>query len=460
MTPVGVDNPVLVEATRRYGVADVYPRGGCYVIPGPKSDTEKHGRVIPLETIFKSRVANWEEDLDIKPSDFRHVVDYFLYRDRFCHQPMAKEGTMWATALLCIGDDNTITLKHKFNSKPEGTKINKKWGPGVPIRVAANDPVFKGTLCPLSKHIGIPIRLQRRQPNPKLPGAPGMMNVQLFNPYAATLMVVIDIDDPNWGNFPTPRSPNPWASFETGNVLVAREDRGFVGDFPMILVQWYYTELDPLFGKAQKEGTKAARKQAMKCVTLQNFEAFRQSLDVEWEYIPEEGDVDSKSEQDNSKSEEGNTKTKAVAPVITIASTSKVVAPASGVIDLALKVVTLASMAVDLFKVLTFYKTYRPSKAITSTPKTIASSSEAFAPAFGAATRTSKTIASTSTPARRRKGFIRIMSVRVIRNRVVTVIRAKARASSSKAMASSSKVVVPASGVVASTSKTVAPALT
>jgi hypothetical protein len=109
------------------------------------------------------------------------------------------------------------------------------------------------------------------------------LNPHMFNPYAAVLMVDLDIDSPNWS-----LRMAPWNGFETGTVYAVREDRGFVGDFPSVLVQWFFDYLSSLFESARAQGTRSARENAMNLVTLQNFEYFRQSIETDWEDVTDE----------------------------------------------------------------------------------------------------------------------------------------------------------------------------
>ncbi|KAI3331962.1 hypothetical protein HD806DRAFT_546192 [Xylariaceae sp. AK1471] len=275
----GNENPTLVSATFPYGAADKIPKGPCYVIPRPTMPEDEFGNgSIDIHDAADENLLGVMKNMppgDIKTSDFRHIVDWFLYHDRARHWPMLREGSMWATTFLCLGDPNQSGRQDRDL--------------GRPLQLSRSDPIVDGEICPLTKQLGIPMRFRRAPISPTTLGTPAVvmegLNPQLFNPYAAVLMIDLDIDSPTWSH-----RMDPWNGFETGTVYAVREDRGFVGDLPSVLVQWFFNYLSPLFGKSRNKRSRAAREHAMKFVTLQNFEYFRQSIESDWVDVTEEED--------------------------------------------------------------------------------------------------------------------------------------------------------------------------
>ncbi|KAI8629414.1 hypothetical protein F5Y19DRAFT_432763 [Xylariaceae sp. FL1651] len=261
------ENPAVTTATGPYGVADEIPRGPGLLIAGPPmSETELNtgsmDRLIEKGVDFEMMTD--QRPGDVQPSDLRHVVDWFLYHNRAQHWTMLGDGVMWGAALICMGDDNL--------SKRRDRTL------GCPMKLTRDHPIIDGEISPISEHIGIPIRLR---PAPYTPPFEGLINA-----YAAILMVNIDIDDPDWGLI-----PDRWYNGEHGTVLAVREDRGYMNSFGFDLALWCFNDLRPLFENARKQGTRQARERAMRFVTLQNFEAFRQDLKDDWEDVENKADT-------------------------------------------------------------------------------------------------------------------------------------------------------------------------
>ncbi|CAJ2512849.1 Uu.00g009680.m01.CDS01 [Anthostomella pinea] len=115
--------------------------------------------------------------------------------------------------------------------------------------------IINDDLSPISQLLGIPLRASKITGDTKGNGN---------NPLTSFMMLITDLDDPNWGKVLA-----EWDG-EIGDVMFVRDDGKElgrdIGEWAQFAMSWVYY----IFRKARRSGTRKAKQRAIKLVTLEN----------------------------------------------------------------------------------------------------------------------------------------------------------------------------------------------
>ena len=244
------------------------------------SGTVPHRWCGPLVAMRESHQDFYE---DITTGDLRHLVDYVTSYlstetpesgpDPHAHALNSVRGVR----ISCYGE------KRLHGSEPF---ISVEVPSFHPARL--NLTVQEGNISPISKLLGVPLRLWKYPDIQTWIDPPGWEEYDKCadsNQNAAFLMIETNLKSSSWG-----WAPLYW-SRDLGNVLAVREDEQDLDvDYLRLLCRFVRVELQPMVEDALGCGTVyRTREEVRDFVTKENLEKFRE---MNKEEISEDGDAD------------------------------------------------------------------------------------------------------------------------------------------------------------------------
>jgi len=207
---------------------------------------------------------------DITAGDFRHLIDYvtsYLSTDTPETGPDPHARTVKSARgvkLSCCGEE-------RLHGAERFVSVDVPW-----FHPAWN---YEGSLSPMSKLLGVPLRLWKYpdfQSRIDPPGWEYHMGAG-SNQNAAYLMIEPDLKSSEWG-----WAPRYW-DLELGNVLVVREDgQDLDVNYLTLLCRFVWAVLKPMVEDASGRGTiRRTKKEVRDFITAENLEKFAAAATTE-----------------------------------------------------------------------------------------------------------------------------------------------------------------------------------
>ncbi|KAI3331958.1 hypothetical protein HD806DRAFT_175661 [Xylariaceae sp. AK1471] len=186
--------------------------------------------------------------VDIRLCDLRHLIDHF-YENNIDIQSAPRHIPQPFTTMLtpgCVLRSIGVTMRTRSSqlSSISALPMLAQTGPEI---------------SPISRLLGVPLQVSR------LGLGREYMHGNGNNPFASYMMLVTDIDDPDFGTV-----PQRWSG-EIGDVIIVREDgepleKQMLWTWVRFTLSW----VSYFFAFARQEGTQAARQKALELVTCEN----------------------------------------------------------------------------------------------------------------------------------------------------------------------------------------------